>query len=114
MLQSVNDEDRRRDRPDLRRQAQGLRDHQLVHRRDRRRRGRREADRDDDDDADSLSKPMPIRQWLLPVMCVSFPYVIPCLKHRRYRLLKEDTRLILREILADFDAIGGEIQRCRR
>ena len=52
------------------------------------RRGRREADRDDDDDADNLSKPMPIRQWLLPVMCVSFPHVLPCLKHRRYRLSK--------------------------
>lgn len=67
----VNDEDRRRDRPDLRRLAQGL----------------READRDDDDDADSQSKPALKRQRPLPVMCVSFPYVLPCLKHRRYRLL---------------------------
>lgn len=79
----VNDEDRRRDRPDLRRLAQGLRDHLLVHHRDR-----READRDDDDDADSQSKPALKRQRPLPVMCVSFPYVLPCLKHRRYRLSK--------------------------
>ena len=83
----VNDEDRRRDRPDLRRLAQGLRDHLLVHHRDRRRQGRREADRNDDDDADSQSKPALKRQRPLPVMCVSFPYVFACLKHRRYRLL---------------------------
>ena len=76
----VNDED-------LRRLAQGLRDHLLVHHRDRRRQGRREADRDDDDDADSQSKPALKRQRPLPVMCVSFPYVLACLKHRRYRLL---------------------------
>lgn len=38
----------------------------------------------------------------------------PLFETQEVSAFKEDTRLILREILADFDAIGGEIQRCRR
>ena len=38
----------------------------------------------------------------------------PLFETQEVPAFKEDTKLILREILADFDEIGGEIQRCRR
>lgn len=38
----------------------------------------------------------------------------PLFETQEVSAFKEDTKLILREIFADFDAIGGEIQRCRR
>lgn len=43
-----------------------------------------------------------------------FSICSPLFATQEVSAFKEDTELILREILADFDAIGGEIQRCRR